>query len=158
LESITWILELTRFISLLLVMGYAAYRDYRTGEVSNKLWRYALLGGFITALETTMFFSVALFLVNLSVILVCVGWGFLMFKLGGGGADSKALMVIAVSAPLFPLWSFLWPLPLPVVAMLVASVLALPALVFKRSNESFMKRKIRFLPFMFVGLLFCVIL
>ena len=154
----TLFLELLRFIPLLTVMGYAAYSDYKTGEVSNKVWRYIIIGGLITSLETAFFFSIPLLIINLAVIAVSVVLGFLMFKLGGGGADSKAFMTIGVSAPLFPLWSFLWPFPLPIVVLFIACVLALPALIFRNSDVPFLKRKIRFLPFMFIGLIFSLIL
>jgi Flp pilus assembly protein protease CpaA len=158
MTPLTFILELIRFIPLLFVIGYAAYSDYRTGEVTNKVWLYSIVGGFITVFETVYFFSVPLLLINLIVIGVSVGLGFLMFHLGGGGADSKAFMTIGISAPLVPLWSFLWPIPLPFLVMFIACVLALPIMFAKKSDKPLMKRGIRFLPFMFIGLLVSVIL
>lgn len=158
MQPTTILLELMRFIPLLAAMGYAAYLDYKTGEVPNSVWKYTIIGGTITALETALFFSLPLLLINLIVIAICIGLGFFMFKLGGGGADSKAFMMISISAPLFPLWSFLWPIPLPFVVLFIACIFALPPLILRKSKDPFWQRKIKFIPFMFVGLIFCVIL
>lgn len=156
---LTLLLELMRFVPLIAVMAYAAILDYKTGEVPNKIWRYTIIGGAITALETIIYFSLPLLLLNLIVIAISVALGFLMFKLGGGGADSKAFMMIAISAPLFPYWSFLWPIPLPFVVLFVACIFALPPLILrKESKDTFWQRKIKFIPYMFIGLIFCVIL
>jgi Flp pilus assembly protein protease CpaA len=158
LNTETWIIELIRFIPLLAVMGYAAFKDYKTGEVPNKIWFYAIIGGLLTALETILFFSVPLFTINLLVALGSIGFGFLLFLLGNGGADTKAIMTLGLSAPLMPFWSFLWPIPLPFLVMLIACILALPVMLAKKSDKPLMKRGIRFLPFLFVGLIVCVIL
>jgi len=158
MNTLTLMLELVRFIPLLFVIGYAAYSDYKTGEVPNKVWLYTIIGGLLTALETAIFFSIPLLLFNLLVIGFCVGIGFLMFHLGGGGADSKAFMTIGISAPLFPLWSFLWPIPLPFVVMFIAAILAVPALINQKSSVPIWQRKLRFLPFVFIGLIMSVIL
>ena len=152
-----YLLELARFIPICIVMGYAALADYKTGEVPNKIWLSAIPGGLLTLLETFIFFSVGLLLLTLITIGICVGVGFLLYALGGGGADSKALMFMAISAPFLPLWG-LYPLPLPLIAMLIGSVSALPFILFSKSKEPLWKRKIRFLPFLFIGLIVCVIL
>jgi hypothetical protein len=151
-------LELLRFIPLCIVMGYAAFSDWKTGEVSNKVWWYALVGGLFTALETAVFFSVGLLIITVSYIIASIVVGFVSFGFGGGGADSKALMTIGVSAPLFPLWSMFWPFPLPFMVLLFACALALPYMVLKKSKAPIWKRKLRFLPFMFIGLIVCVII
>lgn len=154
----TWALELTRFFPLLIIFGYAAYKDHKTGEVPNKIWLYAIIGGTITTIETYILFSAILAFLTVMIISASVVIGFLAFLLGGGGADSKAFMTLGLSAPFVPLWSLIWPIPLPFLAMLIACILALPILLLKKSDEPFRKRKIRFLPFMFVGLIVCVIL
>jgi Flp pilus assembly protein protease CpaA len=158
LTSLVMFIELSRFTSLCAIMGYAAFKDWRTGEVSNKIWLYAIVGGFFTVLETIMFFSVGFLILTIGIIALSISIGFLTFLLGGGGADSKALMVLGISAPFVPLWSLIWPLPLPFVTMLFASVAVLPYFFLKKSDVPVRKRKIRFLPFMFLGLVICVIL
>lgn len=155
----TLLLELTRFIPLTLVMLYAAFQDYRTGLVSNKIWLYSFIGGALTLVETAMFYSVGLFILSLISVVASFAVAFLTFGIGGGGADAKALMTLGVCAPVFPLWSLLWPMPLPLASLLVASAVTLIYAAVKPKREiSFMKRKIRFLPFLFIGLLMCVVL
>jgi Flp pilus assembly protein protease CpaA len=158
-EMFALLLELTRFLPLSLVMLYAAFHDYRTGLVPNKIWLYAIVGGALTIIETALFYSVGLLVLSLVSIVASVAVGFLTFGLGGGGADAKALMTLGVSVPVFPLWSFLWPMPLPLAALLVASVVTLVYAVVKPKRDvPFVKRKIRFLPFLFIGLMVCVFL
>lgn len=152
------LIDLTRFLPLLIVMGYAAFKDYKTGEVPNKIWLYAIVGAILTLAQTALFFSIPLFFITSMVMLSSVGLGFLLFILGAGGADAKAIMTIGLSTPLLPLWSFLWPVPTPLLAMMIACIAALPFLMVRKTKESFWKRKIRFLPFMYIGLIVCVII
>jgi len=173
MNALVLILELIRFIPLLAVIGYAAYYDLtkvtfetdqksgesiKVGNIPNKLWRYAIIGGSLTALETLLFFSIPLLVINVIFICASIGFGFFTYLLGGGGADSKAFMTIGVSAPLVPLWSFLWPVPTAFLAFMIGSVIALPFLILRKTKISFWKRPIRFLPFIFIGLLISVIL
>jgi Flp pilus assembly protein protease CpaA len=151
-------IDLIRFIPLLIVFGYAAYKDYKTGEVPNKIWLYSIIGATLTLVQTALFFSIPLFFITTVVMLSCVGLGFLFFLLGAGGADAKALMTLGLSAPLLPLWSFLWPIPTILLAMMIACIAALPFLITQETKESFWKRKIRFLPFIFIGLIVSVII
>ena len=154
----TWALELTRFIPLISVMGYAAWKDYKTGSVPNKIWLYSIFGGILTVIQLIYLFSLPFLAINLVFMLGAVGFAFLIFIVGSGGADSKALITLGVSAPLVPIWSILWPMPLPFLTFFIGSVLCLPLLLTKKSSEPFWKRSIRFLPFMFIGLIISVIL
>lgn len=149
-------LELLRFLPLIAVMGYAAYKDYRTGEVSNGLWRYIIYGFALTVVEVAVTHNLSLLLFDISIMVVCVVFGFASFWLGSGGADAKAIMVLGFSAPVVPVWSWLYPLPLPFIVLLLASAMSLPFFI-KKTNTPMMKRKIKFLPFMFIGLLVSVI-
>ena len=151
-------LDLARFVPLIMVMGYAAFSDYKTGQVSNKVWWYTIIGGLLTALETAFFFSIGLLAVTLLAMAGSIILGFLIFSIGGGGADSKALMTLGVSVPLVPLWSFIWPFPLPFLAMFIASAITLPYMIAKKSEVPIWKRKVKFLPFIFIGLIICVII
>jgi Flp pilus assembly protein protease CpaA len=150
-------LELIRFIPLCIVMGYAAYLDYKHGEVPNKIWLYTIIGASLTLTETLLLFSWALTAITIFSIGISLAIAFLTFGIGGGGADAKALITLGFSAPLFPLWGY-WPLPFTIFVLLAGSAMALPFILLRKSKDSIWKRKIRFLPYLFIGLIVCVIL
>ncbi len=87
----------------LVVLIYASWSDYKTREVSNKVW--AIYGPIALALslsELILYDFAKLPLFGLSVGLT-VGFAFLLFYSGAfGGADSKAFMCIALALPFFP--------------------------------------------------------
>ncbi|MCW3995024.1 MAG: prepilin peptidase [Candidatus Bathyarchaeota archaeon] len=89
------------------VLTYASWRDYKTREVSNRVWVvYAPIALAITLIQLLFFEPSQLPLYGLSFV-VTVGLAFLLFYAGGfGGADSKALMCIALALPFAPLALF----------------------------------------------------
>ncbi|MFB6183816.1 MAG: prepilin peptidase [Haloarculaceae archaeon] len=98
------------------VFGWAAYRDVATRRIPNRTWYplvalavVALAGDAWLALSNPLYGSVP-FLVRvvLSVgILVPLAYGF--WWLGGfGGADAKALMVLAALFPTYPIYYLPW--------------------------------------------------
>lgn len=160
-------LEIIRFIPLIFVLGYAAYKDWRNiqvedgekvGVVPNKTWLYSIIGGALTLTETLIVHNSSFLYLELISVAITFGFAFLTNMLGGGGADSKAYLTLGVSAPLFPVWSNLFPLPLPIVVIAISSLIAIPFGFFMKSNKPLLKRKIRFLPFIFIGLLVCLII
>ncbi len=82
---------------------YASWSDYKTREVTNKVWAiYAPIALALTLAELLIFDISRLWLFGLSLGLT-VGFALLLFYSGGfGGADSKALMCIALALPFFP--------------------------------------------------------
>jgi archaeal preflagellin peptidase FlaK len=82
---------------------YASWSDYKTREVSNRVWAiYAPIALSLTLAELLLFDSSQLWLFGLSFGLTA-GFALLLFYSGGfGGADSKALMCIALALPFFP--------------------------------------------------------
>jgi len=88
----------------LVILLYSSWSDYKTREVSNKVW--AIYGPIALALslsELLLFEQSQLFFYALGVGLT-VGLAFVLFYTGGfGGADSKAFMCIALSLPFAPL-------------------------------------------------------
>jgi preflagellin peptidase FlaK len=82
---------------------YASWSDYKTREVSNRVWAvYAPIALALTLTELVVYESSQLWLFGLSFGLT-VGFALLLFYTGGfGGADSKALMCIALALPFFP--------------------------------------------------------
>jgi archaeal preflagellin peptidase FlaK len=87
----------------LTVLAYASYRDYKTREVSDRVW--VIYGPIALALSLAnflLFEPSELPYFGLS-IGVTVGFTLLLFYLGGfGGADAKAFWCIALSLPFFP--------------------------------------------------------
>ena len=82
---------------------YASWRDHKVREVSNRVWViYAPIALGLSLAELLLYDSYKLPLFGISVGLT-VGLAFLLFYSGGfGGADSKALMCIAVALPFAP--------------------------------------------------------
>jgi hypothetical protein len=143
-----------RLLLLFCVMGYAAYSDYRIGEVSNRVWLYAPVGLSLTLVDLVLFEPFLFWygvtcMVFVSTFSLVAFYFVQMLKdkkiLFGGnfeGADSKALITLALS---FPLGGFLWFYPL--TAFMAAGVLVGLMWLFKR------KGNVRFLPYLFVGML-----
>ena len=88
----------------LVFLLYASWRDHKTREVSNRVWVvYGPIALALSLSELLLFEPSQLPLYGLSVG-VTVGFAFLLFYAGGfGGADSKALMCIALSLPFAPI-------------------------------------------------------
>ena len=85
------------------VLLYASWRDYKTREVSNRVWVfYAPIVLALSLAELLLFEPSLLPFYGLS-FGVTAGLALLLFYAGGfGGADSKALMCIALALPFAP--------------------------------------------------------
>ena len=82
---------------------YASWSDYKTREVSNRVWAvYAPIALGLSLVELLIYDQSKLPLFGLSFGLTAA-FALLLFYTGGfGGADSKALMCIALALPFFP--------------------------------------------------------
>ncbi len=91
----------------LVILFYASWRDYKTREVSNRVWAiYAPIALVFSLSELVLFEPSQLPFYGLT-FGITVGIAFLLFYAGGfGGADSKALMCIALAIPFAPLTLF----------------------------------------------------
>jgi preflagellin peptidase FlaK len=79
---------------------YASWSDYKTREVSNRVWAfYAPIALFLSLTELLLYEPSKLPLFGLSFGLTAVIAFLLFFSGGFGGADSKALMCIALALP-----------------------------------------------------------
>ena len=87
----------------LVILLYASWSDYKTREVSNKVWAvYAPIAIALTLAELLIYDRSSLPVFGVSVG-VTVGFALLLFYSGAfGGADSKAFMCIAFALPFFP--------------------------------------------------------
>ena len=70
-----WQFQLIRIIPLLAVFAYAAFRDYKFGEVSNKVWLYAPIGLALTLLELYLF-TPSLYVITFSIMAVLIAFSF----------------------------------------------------------------------------------
>ncbi|MFB6127841.1 MAG: prepilin peptidase [Halolamina sp.] len=92
--------------------AWAGYRDVRTRRVPNRLWPPLLAVGVLAlALEVAAHWPLAgvgdrLFLIRLGASLLFVApLGYLFWRLGAfGGADAKAVIVLAVLVPTYPVY------------------------------------------------------
>ena len=85
------------------ILIYASWSDLKTREVTNRVWViYAPVALALSLAEFLLYDSSKLPLFGISTGLT-IGLAFLLFYTGGfGGADSKALMCIAVALPFAP--------------------------------------------------------
>jgi archaeal preflagellin peptidase FlaK len=88
----------------IIILLYASWSDYKTREVSNRVWAiYAPIALALSLTHLMLFAQSQLPLYALS-FGVTAGLALLLFYTGSfGGADSKALMCIALSLPFAPL-------------------------------------------------------
>jgi preflagellin peptidase FlaK len=92
-----------RTIICLSFLIYASWSDYKTREVSNKVW--IILGPSALALTAFQFFvfTPELLLTYVLSFAVTSALALVIFYAGGfGGADAKALMCIALALPVYP--------------------------------------------------------
>lgn len=87
----------------LFFLVYSSWSDYKTREVSNRVWAvYAPIALALSLVDLTVFEPSKLPLFGLSAG-VTIGFALLLFYSGAfGGADSKAFMCIALALPFFP--------------------------------------------------------
>jgi len=90
----------TKIILSLAFLVYASWNDYKTREVSNRVWAvYAPFALCLSLIELLLYEPAKLPFFGLS-FGITVGLALLLFYSGGfGGADSKALMCIALALP-----------------------------------------------------------
>ncbi|MFC7167117.1 A24 family peptidase [Halospeciosus flavus] len=109
------------------VLGWAAYTDVQTRRVSDRLWPpLFVLGVVLLGWEWLSLpaYRQDLFLVRVGVSLFVAGLAYLFWLTGGfGGADFKALAVLAVLFPTFPTYYVgEWALPIVVSTLGVFSL------------------------------------
>ena len=100
------ILDGTRIVLCISFLIYASWSDYKTREVSNKVW--VILGPLALALTGFQFLVYSpqpLQFITYYVLSFALtsGLAITIFYVGGfGGADAKALMCIALALPVYP--------------------------------------------------------
>jgi preflagellin peptidase FlaK len=86
------------------LLTYASWSDYKTREVSNRVWAiYAPIAIVLSLAELLLYDPPSKFVIFGVSVGFTVGLAFLLFYSGAfGGADSKALMCIAFALPFAP--------------------------------------------------------
>ena len=98
-----YIFAVARVALTLAILSYASWSDYKTREVTNRAWViYAPIALALSLAELMIYDPSRLSYFALSFGFTTV-FALLLFYAGGfGGADSKALMCIALALPFFP--------------------------------------------------------
>jgi len=96
-------LEGLRISACLIVLTYASFSDYKTREVSNKVWIIFAPPAFaLTFIEMVLYEPSDILFYGLCFGLT-VAFAVILFYSGGfGGADAKALMCLALAIPFYP--------------------------------------------------------
>jgi len=96
-------LEGLRILASLILFTYASLSDYKTREVSNKVWIIFAPPVFtLTLVELCLYEVLELPFYGMSFGLTSVFAIVLFYSGGFGGADAKALMCLALSLPFYP--------------------------------------------------------
>jgi len=103
-ESLNELLDGSRILISLVFLVYASWADFKTREVSNKVWAlFAPLAFLLTTLQYVLFPENLLY----SYILpfgVTLALSLVLFYAGGfGGADAKALICLSLALPSYPI-------------------------------------------------------
>jgi preflagellin peptidase FlaK len=97
------ILDATRAALSLIFLLYASWSDYKTREVSNKVWAIFAPCALALSLLGLVLYEPSQLLVYGMCFGLTAAFAIILFYSGGfGGADSKALMCLALALPFYP--------------------------------------------------------
>jgi preflagellin peptidase FlaK len=102
--NVQTILSAVRTAVALIFLLYASFSDYKTREVSNKVWIFFAPSAFVlTFLELLFYGSTSAMLSYGLCFGLTAAFAVILFYSGGfGGADAKALMCLALALPFYP--------------------------------------------------------
>ena len=97
------VFALVKVALTLTFLVYASWNDYKTREVSNRVWMFFAPIAFALSLAEFLLYDIGRLPWFGLVLGVITAFALLLFYAGGfGGADSKALICIAIALPFFP--------------------------------------------------------
>jgi len=99
------LIDISRLIVGSLVLIYASYTDIKTRKASNNLW--IIMGSFGVILLIIQYLIIGINNIFYIIFIpIMIGFMYILFqfRLIFGGADAKAIMALAILAPLGPLW------------------------------------------------------
>lgn len=95
--------EEIKILAILPFLLYASYSDLTTRRVSNDVWKGLLYVGFIFIMAETALNGVSYLSATIISFIVMFALQFVLWRLGAfGGADVKAMAIIALIVPMIP--------------------------------------------------------
>jgi len=102
-ELLNGLLDGSRILISLIFLVYASWSDFKTREVSNKVWViFAPLTLALTSLQFFVFSPQSLYVFGLSFVITSVLSVTLFYAGAFGGADAKALICLSLALPSHP--------------------------------------------------------
>jgi len=148
-------LDIVRIAPLACVIGYAAYKDHKTGEVSNKVWLYAPFGLALTLVSC--YFTPNLLLLSVLSFVCTAIISFGIFELRGwGGADAKAFLTIGASLPVTPFLKLNLIFMYPLNVIWICAALSFTYTVIKKKGKITLKDSSRLLPYALFAMLLAI--
>lgn len=152
------VLDVLRLVVGVAILSYGSVRDLRTRRVPNRTWLVGgAIGAFLLLIDVTVYDRIDSAYLLLAPLVVVLAYAFWYIHLIAGGADAKALMMLAVLVPYpygfeGPLGAWpLWPSVLPPTAVTFAnSLLVFVAVPFLFFAYNLIRGDLRF-PTMFLG-------
>ncbi len=134
--------EEIKFLIGFSLLLYASYKDWKEREISNWVWVFMAIAGILFLSFDIIYANVDLMKVLISITISFV-LAFALLLFGMGGADSKALLTLAVLFPLPPSFSiihspiFVFPLTILVNSLLFIIPLPLVFLLYNVVKKEF---------------------
>lgn len=139
------ILDLTRTTLAITLFLYASWEDWKSREITDKIWIIMSISGITLLIAEIIFISgIGLWLILVAIsIAFSFTIGFILFYLDFfGGADSKALIALSILMPLKPELKFINPISHPFIPIAVfnnsvigAALMAIGILAYNLSRK-----------------------
>jgi len=103
MPSLQLIFDLARSSATVVFLLYASWSDYKTREVSNRVWILFGPTAFGLTMAELLLYDTSDLIAYAACFGLTAGFAILLFYSGGfGGADAKALMCLALALPFYP--------------------------------------------------------
>ena len=128
--QLSTIIDIARAFTVSLMLSYAAYQDIKVRRVTNKVWMVFAPIAIVLLTAEIVFSNIERYAIMLMLINIVMGFivAFAAFYLGIlGGADAKAIMILSVLVPRWPVYTMnpLEVMPPILDALITSAVIAL---------------------------------